>query len=80
MVLLDIGSGLRRGELFGLKWVDVDFEKQQVNVLRSIVSKVAGRTKSEGSAKPMPLDDYMIADLLAVVRNHLRRRYPIQIM
>ena len=65
MVLLDMGSGLRRGELFGLMWEDVDFERHEVNVRRSIVSQVAGRTKNVGSARPMPLDDYMIDDLLA---------------
>jgi integrase len=46
-------------------WQDVDFEKHQVNVRRSIVSQVAGRTKNVGSARPMPLHDYMIDDLLA---------------
>ena len=25
-------AGLRRSELFGLRWADVDFEKHQINV------------------------------------------------
>ena len=65
MVLLDAGSGIRRGELFGIKWEDVDFTRQQVLIRRSIVNQIAGKVKTETSAKPMPLDDYMTADLLA---------------
>ena len=65
MVLLDAGSGIRRGELFGIKWEDVDFEQQQVFIRRSIVKQIAGKVKTETSEKPMPLDDYMTADLLA---------------
>src|ERR1700758_3367868 len=28
IVFLDFGTGLRRGELSGLKWADIDFEEQ----------------------------------------------------
>ncbi len=57
MVLLDAGSGIRRGELFGIKWEDVDFMSQQVWIRRSIVKQIAGKVKTEASEKPMPLDD-----------------------
>jgi integrase len=36
MVLLDAATGLRRSELLALKWEDVDFERWQINVRRSI--------------------------------------------
>lgn len=65
MVLLDCGSGLRRGELIGLQWVDVDFAKKQMNVIRSVVEMVAGNVKTEASKKAVPLDDFMIEELLA---------------
>jgi integrase len=65
MVLLDCGSGLRRGELIGLQWTDIDFAKKQMNVIRSVVEMVAGNVKTETSKKAVPLDDFMIEELLA---------------
>ena len=65
MVLLDCGSGLRRGELIGLRWADIDFAKKQMNVIRSVVEMVAGNVKTEASKKAVPLDDFMIEELLA---------------
>ena len=65
MVLLDTGSGLRHGELFGLRWADVDFANKQVFVTRSIVKQVVGRVKTEASQKAMPLEDQIISDLKA---------------
>jgi integrase len=49
-------TGLRRGELAGLKWQDVDFENMQIDVNRSVVSPVVGRCKTEASQKPVPMD------------------------
>jgi integrase len=65
MILMDLGAGLRRGELFGLMWMDIDFEKKIAHVRRSIVDNVPGKVKTEVSEKPMPLDDYILADLVA---------------
>jgi integrase len=65
MVLLDCGSGLRRGELIGLQWADIDFAKKQMNVFRSVVEMVEGNVKTEASRKAVPLDDFMIEELLA---------------
>lgn len=64
LVLLDLGTGLRRGELFGLKWKDVDFEAKQLSVTRSIFNQVVGPCKTEASQKPVPLD----ASLLEALR------------
>jgi integrase len=65
MVLLDCGTGLRRGELIGLKWSDIDFDKKQMNVVRSVVEMVLGDVKTEASKKAVPLDDFMIEELSA---------------
>lgn len=47
MVLLDFGTGLRRGELSGLKWQDVDFEAKELTPRRSIVNQHVGDVKTD---------------------------------
>jgi len=68
MVLLDCGSGLRCGELIGLQWRDFDFACKQMSVTRSVVDMVSGKVKTEASQKTVPLDDFMIEELLAWYR------------
>lgn len=63
MVLLDVTTGLRRSELFALKWSDVDFSNLRLDVLRSIYLQHVGDCKTEASRKPVPLDDRVAADL-----------------
>jgi len=65
MVLLDATTGLRRSELFALKWGDVDFANRTMNVSRSIYGQVSGNCKTEASRKPVPLALYVAADLLS---------------
>ena len=50
MVFLDMPSGLRRGELAGLKWEDFDFTNLYVSVTRSLVDQHVGPVKSEASS------------------------------
>jgi len=64
MLFLDMATGLRRGELCGIKWKDIDFENLLIDVRRSVVDQVVGRCKTEASEKPVPLDEYMASDLL----------------
>jgi integrase len=65
LVFLDMASGLRRGELAGLKWQDFDFEGLDANVQRSVVDQVVVRCKTEASQKLIPLDEYTAQDLFA---------------
>lgn len=69
MVITDAGSGLRRSELFALKWQDVDLDLKQANVRRSIVHNTkrerVGVCKTEASRAPVPLDDFMLDELAA---------------
>jgi integrase len=55
LVLLAASTGLRQSEIFGLKWVDIDFAQGQMSVTRSIAYGVVGRCKTESSQKPVPL-------------------------
>jgi integrase len=63
MVLLDFTSGMRRGELSGVKWEDIDFFNKVLNIRRSIVKQRIGKPKTEASKKPIPLSDDVIVCL-----------------
>jgi len=63
MILLDATTGLRRSELFALKWSDVDFSNLELNVTRSIYLRTIGNCKTEASRKPIPIDAQVAADL-----------------
>jgi integrase len=71
MVLLDVVTGLRASELFGLKWTDINFNKNEISVTRSIVMQVVGSCKTEASQKPVPLDP-LLAKTLRTWRAHTR--------
>ncbi|MGA2859168.1 MAG: site-specific integrase [Candidatus Sulfotelmatobacter sp.] len=64
LVLLDVPTGMRRGELLAPRWLDVDFQKRTLNIRKSIWQQHLGPVKTEESEKTMPLDEEMIADLL----------------
>lgn len=63
LVFLDMVTGLRRGELTGLQWRDVDFQSLLLRVERSVVDLVVGKCKTEASKKPVPIDEYLAEDL-----------------
>jgi len=63
MVILDVTTGLRRSELFPLKWGDVDFSGLRLDILRSIYLGHVGNCKTQASQKPVPLDERIAADL-----------------
>ena len=71
LVLLAFGTGLRMSELFGLKWNDIDFQKNEISVTRSIVFQVVGPCKTEASQKPVPLDS-RLAEALKAWRDHTK--------
>lgn len=63
LIFLDMMTGLRRGELAGLIWKDIDFLNLQINVTRSLVDQHVGKCKTEVSQKPVPIDKWIAADL-----------------
>jgi integrase len=64
VVWLDMTSGLRRGELAGLRWEDIRFEDLTLMARRSIVDQVVGNMKTEASKRPIPIDPFIAEDLL----------------
>lgn len=62
-------TGLRRGELCGLHWVDVDLAKRKISVRHNRVT-VDGKiieqtTKTRAGLRSVPLSDVAVASLLA---------------
>lgn len=64
LILLAAVTGLRRGELFGLKWADVDFGHCEMQVVRSLVDQVEGPPKTLASRRSIPLAAELSAALL----------------
>jgi integrase len=63
LYLLTVTLGLRRGEVLGLKWQDIDFKASTVHV-RAALQRVNGRlelseTKTVRSRRPLPLVDFL---------------------
>lgn len=58
-------TGLRRGELIGLKWEDMDFTNGKINIVRSLVDQVEGRPKTSTSRRPVPLTPALASVLAA---------------
>lgn len=56
-------TGMRIGEVLGLKWADINFNSRTADVLRSFVDGSIGRCKTEVSQQPVPLDEIVLEDL-----------------
>ncbi len=56
MAVIAAVTGLRRGELVGLKWEDIDFENGKIHIRRSLVDQIEGEPKTEASKRPIPLE------------------------
>ena len=70
-VLLCLFTGIRVGELCGLKWDDIDFENGTLSVSRTVqrINKhgkskvVIGSPKSKTSVRTVPIPDFLLAIL-----------------
>jgi integrase len=73
--LLALSLGLRRGEVLGLRWPDVDLEGKTVTISQAL-ARVGGKLefiepKSRQSRRTVPIHD----GLVAALRNHRRRQF-----
>jgi integrase len=67
---LAVGVGMRRGELLGLRWSDVDFERRQLHVRHQLQRETGSglqlvAVKTDGSARTLDLPDVLVDDLHA---------------
>jgi integrase len=58
-------TGLRIGEVLGLKWEDINFSTCMADVLRSYSDGAIGPCKTEISEQPVPLDEIALEELQA---------------
>ena len=70
MLYLAAYSGLRRGELFGLQWRDLDKAAHRIHVRRSLFRGVTGEPKTAHSKRPMDLPAPLVERRLAYREQH----------
>lgn len=63
MIIVLLRTGLRSGELLGLQWDDIDFEKKTLEISRQRTIRGLGPPKTTSSYRSMFLDDVTIDTL-----------------
>jgi integrase len=63
LILLASATGFRCGELFGLKWEDIDFAEAGIRVIRSVVDQIEGPPKTLASRRPIPMSSELASIL-----------------
>lgn len=65
--LTDTYTGLRRGELLGLKWSDIDFNEESINVERTLIYDNQGfrfgPLKTDSSQRSIKIDNFLLSEL-----------------
>jgi len=69
MVTVALHTGLRLGELFGLRWQDIDVDRANIAVRQSIVEGVTGSPKNYRE-RHIPLNHIVLNALAAMPRTH----------
>lgn len=75
LYVLALCLGLRRGELLGLRWVDVDLDGEKLEVVQTL-QRVGGQLrfvqpKTDDSERTVPLPSFCVAAL----REHRKRQF-----
>jgi integrase len=61
--LAAVMTGMRRGELLGLRWGDIDWAAKRIRVRRNYVRGEFGPPKSRRSSRSVPLTERLAAEL-----------------
>jgi integrase len=62
-VILDACTGLRASEIAGLQWRDIDWENQQIEIVRTWIKGTVAKPKSPDSEASMPMTTVLAACL-----------------
>lgn len=70
-ILTILKTGIRRGELLGLRWIDIDFNHRIININQSYCDGVDTdipdmQLKNESSKRSIPVDDELIECLKSI--------------
>jgi len=79
MVGVALLSGLRRGELFALRWRDLDEERQSLVVREAVYEGKFGTPKTAAGVRQIPLSDAAMK-LIGDWREQVKRREPEALM
>ncbi|MDU2111885.1 MAG: site-specific integrase, partial [Clostridiales bacterium] len=83
-IQFDLGTGLRIGELLGLKWEDIDVIENRVNVIHNLqyekdengrIIHVLQTTKNENSIRSVPIPEELVKKL----KIHKIKQYEIKL-
>lgn len=71
-IVLLMHTGLRRSELLGLQWTDLDFERKLLHVQRAVTQTKGGilidKPKTKTSVRDVPISDFIIEILEKIER------------
>jgi len=68
-IMLMYASGIRPGEIIALSWNDIDFNKKQINIYKTIVNGKIGPVKTQSSKRKI--------DMLPLAEMALKEQYKI---
>jgi integrase len=63
LYLAAVMTGMRRGELLGVRWSDIDWKAKRIRVRRNYVRGEFGPPKSRRSSRSVPLTDRLAGEL-----------------
>jgi integrase len=72
-VMIAAVTGLRRSEIRGLKWKDIDFDGLWLRIKRGKIGVIESRLKTEASRRPVPMP-LELADMLVNWRSNAMHR------